>query len=71
MQKLSRILSSYVSIGNSMICSDIWHKNYELYFKIFCTFFVRVKCETILKYMPNITYKLCCYLFILLPANSL
>ena len=38
MQKLSRILYSYVSIGNSMICSDIWHKNYELYFEIFCTF---------------------------------
>ena len=39
MQKLSRILYSYVSIGNSMICNDIWHKNYELYFEIFCTFF--------------------------------
>ena len=23
-----------VSIGNSMICSDIWHKYHERYFKI-------------------------------------
>ena len=42
-----------VSIGNSMICSDIWHKYHEWYLKML---FVisravrRVKFETILKY---------------------
>ena len=24
----------YISIGNSMICSDIWHKYHEWYFEI-------------------------------------
>ena len=34
-----------VSIGNSMICSDIWHKYHEWYFEIVIRNF-----ETILKY---------------------
>ena len=38
MQKLERILYSYVRKGNSMICGDIWHKYYELYFENCCTF---------------------------------
>ena len=28
------VLPSIISIGNSMICSDIWHKYNERYFKI-------------------------------------
>ena len=28
------LLLLLLSIGNSMICSDIWHKYYERYFKI-------------------------------------
>ena len=41
------------SIGNSMICSNIWHKYHEWYFKILYVIlraFRRVKFETILKY---------------------
>ena len=49
----SCIIISYVSIGNSMICSAIWHKYHEWYFKIVIRNFTshrRVKFETILKY---------------------
>ena len=35
---------------NSMICSDIWEKYHEWYFKIVIQNFTRVKFETILKY---------------------
>ena len=28
------ILEGEISIGNSMICSDIWHKYQEWYFEI-------------------------------------
>ena len=27
-------IQEIICIGNSMICSDIWHKYYELYFEI-------------------------------------
>ena len=30
-----------ISIGNSMICSDIWHKYHEWYFWVLRTLFVR------------------------------
>ena len=33
-----------------MICSDIWHKYYELYFEIVIQAVKRVKFDTILKY---------------------
>ena len=33
-----------ISIGNSMICSDIWHKHHKWYFKVV------IRIETILKY---------------------
>ena len=42
-----------ISIGNSMICSDIWHKYHEWYFKIVLHNFTSrrwVKFGTILKY---------------------
>ena len=61
-----------------MISSDIWHKCHEQYFKIYVISQAdrRVKFDTILKisrvvFMPNITYKLCYYLSILLPAKGL
>ena len=35
-----------ISIGNSMICSDIWHKYHERYFKIVKPNFTRLTaCE--------------------------
>ena len=42
-----------ICIGNSMICSDIWHKYHEWYFEIVIVILQavrRVKFETILKY---------------------
>ena len=42
-----------ICIGNSMICSDIWHKYHEWYFEIVIRIsrvFRRVKFETTLKY---------------------
>ena len=38
-----------ISIGNSMICTDIWHKYHEWYFEIVIQVYRRVKFETILK----------------------
>ena len=29
-----KLLCNYISTGNSMICSDIWHKYHVGYFKI-------------------------------------
>ena len=40
----TNLCSYIISIGNSMICSDIWHKYHEWYFKIV------IRNETILKY---------------------
>ena len=40
-----------ISIGNSMIRSDIWHKYHEWYFKIVILYY---KFETILKYVLQI-----------------
>ena len=51
-----------ISIGNGMICSDIWHKYHELYFKIVIQFW---------NVTSGITYKSCYYLLILLPAKVL
>ena len=28
------VILAMICIGNSMICSDIWHKYHELYFEI-------------------------------------
>ena len=50
---LSSVLT--ICIGNSMICSDIWHKYHEWYFEILLLYVIsravrQVKFETILKY---------------------
>ena len=48
-----RTKKCWISISNSMICSDIWHKYHEWYFEIVIRNFTsrrRVKFETILKY---------------------
>ena len=65
---------SIICIGNSMICSDIWHKYHQWYFKVV----IRVKFETILKYhewyLPQIlrtNHAIICYLLIVLPGNGL
>ena len=47
-----------------MICIDIWHKYHEWYFEICDKFEI-----SRVIFMPNITYKSCYYLFILLPAR--
>ena len=68
-----------VCIGNSMICSDIWHYNHEWYFKIVIRNFTSRWASEIwdnfeisrVVFMPNITYKSCYYLFILLPTKGL
>ena len=62
-----------ISIGNSMICSDFWHKYLEWYFEIV------IQASEIwdnferswVVFMPNITYKSCYYKFILLPKKGL
>ena len=64
-------LSFRICTGSSMISSDISKLVYVISRAV-----RRVKFETILKYhkvvfMPNITYKSCYYLFILLPAEGL
>ena len=66
-----------ICIGTSMICSDIWHKYLE--WLNCCTQFHEPLGESNLRQfgnitsgiLPNITYKSCYYLFILLPAKSL
>ena len=68
-----------ISIGNSMICSDIWHKYHEWYFEIVLRNFTSRLASEIwdnfeiwrVVFVPNITYKSCYYLFILLPATIL
>ena len=52
-----------ICIGNSVICSDIWHKNHEWYFKIVIRNFTRLTAREIwdnfeisqVVFMPNIT----------------
>ena len=45
---LEEIISDEISIGNSMICSDIWHIYHEWYFEIYyypqkvCSFHTKV-----------------------------
>ena len=51
---LTEFITVSVSLGNSMICSDIWHEYHEWYFEIVTCNFTsrygrRVKFETILK----------------------
>ena len=53
-----------ISVGNSIICCDIWHKYHEWYFKIVIREMSRVV------FMPKITCKSCYYLFIPLPAKG-
>ena len=52
--KRSYVKNLWLSIGNSMICSDIWHKYHEWYFEIviqnFASRYRRVKFVTIWKY---------------------
>ena len=68
-----------ICIGNSMICSGIWHKYHEWYFKIVIRNFTSRWASEIwdnfeisqVVFMPNITYKSCCYLFMLLPEKGL
>ena len=65
-----------ISVGNSMISSDIWHKYYEWYFKIVIRNFTSRQIIwdnfeiSRAVFMPNITYKSYHYLFILLPAKG-
>ena len=73
------LLRIIISIGNSMICSDIWHKYHEWYFKIVIRNFMSRWAREIwdnfeisrVVFMPNMTYKSYYYLFILLPAKGL
>ena len=66
-----------ISLGNSIICSGILHKYHEWYFEIVIRNFTSRQGSEILDnfeisrvvFMQNITYKSCCYLFILLPAK--
>ena len=66
-----------ICIGNSMNCSDIWHKYHLWYFEMVIRNVTRLKASEIwdnfersrVVFMPNITYKLCYYLFLLLPAK--
>ena len=68
-----------VCIGNSMICSDIWHKYHWRYFEIVIRNFTSRYASEIwdnfeisqVVFMPNITYKSCYYLFILLATKVL
>ena len=63
---------SIICIGNSMICSDIWHKYHEWYFEIVIRNSSWDNFEiSQMVFMPNITYKSCYYLFILLSAKGL
>ena len=65
------------SIGNSLICSDIWHKHHQWYFKIVLYNFTSRSASEVwgnfeisqVIFMPNITYNSWCYLFILLPGK--
>ena len=68
-----------ICTGYSMICSDIWRKYHEWYFKIVIHNLTSCWASVIwdnfeisrVVFMPNITYKSCYYLFILLPTKSL
>ena len=74
-----RVNTFQVCIGNSMICSDIWHKYHGWYFEIVVSNLTSRLASEIwdnfeisrVVFMPNITYKSCYYLFILLPAKDL
>ena len=62
---------SFICIGNSTICSDIWHKInttsdiWELFYIIWGNFEI----SRVVFIMPNITYNSCYYLFILQPEK--
>ena len=59
-------LNHNICIGNNMICSDIWHKYQEWYFKIVTLNFTSRYASEIwdnfeiarVVFMPNITYKI-------------
>ena len=63
------LLIIQTSIGNSIICSDIWHKYHERYFKIVMRNFTKRWTSEIrdnseisrVVFMPNIRYKSCYY----------
>ena len=61
---------SGMSIGSSMICSDVCHKYHEWYFEIVICNWDNLEISRV-AFMPNITYKSCYYLVILLPAKRL
>ena len=52
-------LKQQISIGNSMICSDIWHKYHEWYFRIIIIEIWDNFETSRVVFMPNITYKSC------------
>ena len=57
---------SIVVWGNSMICSDIWHKYHEWHFEIVIRNIIWENFEiSRVVFMPNIKYKSCYYLFTL------
>ena len=70
-----------ICIGNSIICSDIWYKYHEWYFKIVISNFTSRQASEIWDnfeisvtsgiYAKYIKYKSCYYLFILLPTKAL
>ena len=51
--------NSGISIGNTMICSDIWHKYHEWYFRIIIIEIWDNFETSRVVFMPNITYKWC------------
>ena len=67
------IITIIIIIGNSMICSDIWHKYHGWYFEIVIRNFTSPFSSEIwgnfeispVVFMPNITYKSCYYLLTL------
>ena len=64
--KMNGPLAEEISLGNSIICSDIWHKYHEWYSLIF-----EIWDNIASDIYANIVYKLCYYLFILLPVKGL
>ena len=58
-----------ICIFNSMICSDIWHKYQSDISKLLYLIWDNFEISLVV-FMPNITYKSCYSLFILLPTKG-
>ena len=71
----SYLKNLWLSIGTSIICSDIWHKYHVWYFEIviqnFTSRYRRVKFVTIWKYHKWYICQISRTFFILLPAKGL